>query len=612
MLLLGVLSVLQLILVPGLLLIRLFPGQRSFIQQSAFVFVLSLLVNYILVIVLTALGLYYRSVILLVFALEVLALGWLHRRQLWAAQELSFKTVRRYFSGQARALKAWVAKDPLTAVLYSVCAAFAILALLWILQVWVANFLTVFEKWDSWASWDRWAEVWANNRIPGDTWEYPQLIPILLSIPYKFIGTVAVKFFGKSIMPLFAALAVLVFIDLGRRYRSFGYLLAASLAIYSFNFFLPEYFWEVYVDIPVASMGAFAIATLLCARIVKNKVELQTLLTLGFLVTAVVGVTKQTGMYIVAVYPLFAYLWVLRDRRDFDRRKALLFIGRNLLLVLIMVLPWYLYVQYNIMLGNRTSNIQYVISDIYGGQTLWERFVIAVRSLHLYIYWYIFLLLSLPVLSRPLRQLVLLVVLPFSILWAVFLSYEYRNLAIALPLLALVNGAAVEEWVLRGRRWLASRGSAVTWRSQSSSAASGFLRPAKLLALLLALGALFSLTVTGDDLIARQVYQERAMFSRPLNDRLYSYLSQTGGPEPIITFYPVGWLPDLEGTWRFEKFEDLAGFQQTLANNPRASLLLVPFWAAPPIWDFIHQQIAADLYEIQFIQEQYTLIRILD
>lgn len=615
MLLLGILSVFQLTWVPGLLLIRLFPGRRTFIQQTAFVFVLSLLANYVVVILLTVFGLYYRAVMLGLFAAQLLALGWLYRDSLLARPRVGLETLRGYFAEQTKALKAWIAKDPLSAILYVASAAVASMALVWILHLWVDNFGTVFEKWDSWASWDRWAEKWAGNRIPGDTWEYPQLIPILLSVSYKFIGTVAVKFFGKSIMPLFAVLTVLALIDLGRRYRSFGYLLAAGLALYSFNLFLPEYFWEVYVDIPVASLGTLAIVTLLLAQGVKDKQELKVLLTLGSLVTAVAGITKQTGVYILACYPLFAYVWVLRERKDFKLREALSFLGKNVLLALLIVVPWYAYVQYNIMQGTRVSNIQYVISDIYAGQTLWERFVVALKSLHAYIYWYVFLLLSLAVLSKPLRHLALLVILPFSILWAVFLSYEYRNLAIALPLLSLANGAALEAWVLRGQSWLAKN---KTWLPRLGGKPSALKSLARKVtpAALLVLGALvlggLSLLVSGQDLIVEQDRLERGMFHPPLNERLYNYLGRTNGPEPIITHYPLGWLPELEDTWRYEPFTDFEAFQETLANNPDAALLLVPSWAAPEIWDYLYQQIDANTYEIQFIQDHYTLIRMLE
>lgn len=616
MLLLGTLSVLQLILLPGLLLIRVFPGQRSPIQQASFVFVLSLLANYIVVALLAAGGVYYRSVVFVLFALEVAALAWVYRRHWLAPAKPDVKRIKTRFNGYAKSLSEWIAKDYWTALLYIACTALAVLTAAWVLYIWVTNFGTVFEAWDSWASWDRWAEHWAANRIPGDTWEYPQLIPILLSISYKFIGTVAVKFFGKSIMPLFVLLIVLTLIELGRRFRSFGYMLGAVLAAYSLYYLLPRYFIEVYVDIPVASLSLLAVATLLAARTIKDARQLKTLLLLGSLTTALATVTKQTGAYILAFYPLLAYWWVLRERKDFTLRSSIQLLAKHMLLVVLIVAPWYAFVQYNIMAGNRVSNIQYVISDIYAGQTYWERFVIALKGLNWYAYWFGFMLLSLPVLSKPLRQLAVLVVLPFSILWAVFLSYEYRNLAIALPLLSLVNGAAVEAWFVRLRDWFSRTRSKKLARKAKPGALAPVTRwlltPVGIVAMLLLGVGLLSLRTRGEDLIVRQINLERQMFNPAVNERLYNYLGRTNGPEPIITHYQVGWLPDLEGTWRNERFNNFETFQKTLADNPDASLLLVPSWAAPEIWDFINKQIEANLYEIQFVQDHLTLIRMLD
>jgi hypothetical protein len=239
MLFLGILSVLQLIALPGLLLIRLFAGKRGAIQQALFVFMLSLLANYVAVFALVTVRLYLRPVVLALFVLEFAAVLWLYRSTLVGT--ISLKDRRDQISNSVKLFGEWLSKDFLKASLYLFFTVIAVVAILWVVWVWVANFNTVFQNWDAYASWDRWAIKWADNRIPGDTWEYPQLIPTAFSLPYKFIGTIAVKFFGKSIMPLFTLAIGLMLFDLGRKYRSFGYMLAAGFAIYTINLFLGEY-----------------------------------------------------------------------------------------------------------------------------------------------------------------------------------------------------------------------------------------------------------------------------------------------------------------------------------------------------------------------------------
>jgi hypothetical protein len=599
MLLLGILSVFQLIVLPGLLLIRLFPGRRSWIQRAAFVFMLSLLTNYVVVFFLVAIHLYLRSVVLVLFAGEVAALVWLHRERLLAVRRPELKKFQSAAVKGLNSLSSWLAKDIWPASLYIVFGVLAALAVVWILGVWAHNFGTVFQAWDSWASWDRWAEKWASNVLPGDTWEYPQLIPILLSISYKFIGTVGVKFFGKSIMPLFALLIVLLLIDLGRRYRSYGYLIGAVLALYSLNFFMGKYFSEVYVDIPVACLSLLAVHTLLVARHSVDKQDLRATLALGSLATATAAVTKQTGLYIMAFYPVFSYFWVLRTRKGFRTSDSLKLIGKNLLLALLLVVPWYALIEYNILTGRSTSNIEYVIEDIYKGQTYWERFVAAVNSLGSYAYLFVFLVISLLVLPTEFQQLVVLVILPFSILWAVFLSYEYRNLAIAFPLLSMTTGVAIESWLQRLLAFLGRR--------------KIKLAVPALVFILLALATVGagSLALTSDQLIARQLTEQRKIFEPTLNQKLYSYFSRTEGPEPIITNYPINWLPGLNGLWRHDLFNDFSDFQQNLIGFSDSTLLLVPASGIDPaIMNFVWQQINAGIYQLEFTEANYMLIRI--
>lgn len=598
MLPLGVLSVLQLILVPGLLLIRLFPGKRSFIQQLTYVFMLSLLANYAAVLLLVAIGLYLRSVVLALFAIEAVAVLWVYRDTPLGITGGWEKKVRDAVAQTLTDLSQWIKKDFWSAALYVVFGILAVLGILWVLWVWVSNFNTVFQNWDAWGSWDRWAENWAQNRFPGDTWEYPQLIPVSYSLAYKFIGTTAVKFFGKSIMPLFALFITLMLFDLGLKKRSWGYMAGAGLALYSINLFLGEYIPDGYVDIPVACISLMAIVTLLHARDVRDPRELKATLLLGSLASATAAVTKQTGLYVMAFYPVFAYLWVLRGRKDFSLRASILLLAKHFGLALLLVAPWYIFMEYRILYGGNTSNIQYVITDIYKGQTLPERFVAAVASLKWYVWVFILAFISLLVVDASIQQLLILMVFPFSILWAFFLSYEPRNLAVSFPLLSMSVGLGLEAWVARLRAMLGKP------RPLRVPVYAGLLAAA----VLLGVGA-FALN---DEVItARQLSEQRLIFEPTLNQKLYRYFSSHNGPERVITSYPVGWLPDLEDTWILERFQDYDVYQATLNQHPEATLILLPLLRAEPrIMAEVQANIDSGLYALQFSEADYILVRI--
>lgn len=598
MLFLGVLAVLQLTLLPGLLLIRLFPAKRSLIQQLVYLFMLSLLANYAGVLLLVTVGLYLRSVVLALFVLECAAVAWLYRQQLQTISGGWEKKAKASVTKAQQSFSAWIKDDFWSAILYFVFGLVALLGLVWVLSVWVANFNTVFQTWDAWASWDRWAVKWAENRFPGDTWEYPQLIPVSYSVAYKFIGTTAVKFFGKSIMPLFAFFIGAMLVDLGCKFRSWGYMLGAGLALYSINLFLGEYIPEGYVDIPVACFSLLAIYTLLQARGLRSLPELKRTLLLGSLATAAAAVTKQPGLYVMAFYPWLAYLWLLKDRNDVSRREAALLLARHFFIVLLIVVPWYAFMQYGIIYGGNTSNIDYVINEIYQGQTLSERLISAVDSMGTYVYFFAFALISLLVLDKRFRQIVVFLIFPFSILWAFFLSYEHRNLAVALPLLAMTVGVAAEAWVTRIRAALGKR---------RELRAPVFAMLA-LFAILLGAGSL----ILGDEaILERQLSEQRQIFEPTLNRELYRYFSRVGGPQPILSSYPVGWLPGLESIWLLERFTDYKAYQQTLQKYSDVELLLVPLMTADPlILNEVQQGISAGDYLLIFTEANYMLVRI--
>jgi hypothetical protein len=597
---LGVLSVFQLILVPGFIIIRWLPGKRSIIQQFVYIFMLSLLANYAAVFALVSVGLYTRLVVLGLFALEVVFLAWLERERLRRLQGGRLTHIKKSAAKSVKEFSQWFEKDALRASLYLISSTLALGAITAVLWIWVSNFNTVFQNWDAWASWDRWAVKWAENRIPGDTWEYPQLIPISYSLAYKFIGTTAIKFFGKSIMPLFTLLIVLMMFDLGRTFRSFGYMLGAVFAYYTIDLFLGQYVADGYVDIPVACFSLMAIYTLLLARGIRDKAELKNTLFLGALATAAAAVTKQTGLYLMVFYPIFAYFWVLVDRKDFKLSESFGLLAKFVGVTLLLVLPWYVLMQYRIVFGGNQSNIEYVINEIYKGQTLPERFIAAVGSLNSYVWYFVFAFASLLMVDNRFKQLLVFVVFPFAILWAFFLSYEHRNLAVALPLLAMTVGVSVEAWIERARQLTRSR--SLKRRVQKPSYAL------LIVGLVLALGV--GLVLSDQILTDRQISQQRLIFEPALNQKIYRYFSSHNGPEPVITSYPIGWLPELENTWVQERFQDYVGYEAVLTNHPKATLILVPLTRAhPAILEEIQMNLASGLYQLEFTEGDYILVR---
>ncbi|MQC26602.1 MAG: hypothetical protein DWG76_04020 [Chloroflexi bacterium] len=606
---LGILGIFQMILLPGLLLIRLFPSRRSAIHNLVAVFTLSLLANYVAVLVLTALKLYLRGVVFGIFVVELVLLWRLYRG--WFARPLGSlvadaagalrkgvdgfsKGARDYWAMTRRVAegKPKPGEDAgvlLAGALRLLFGALAVGCILWMAVLTVRNFGTVWNAWDAWASWDPWAVDWFYNKYAGNTWGYPQAIPISWSISYQFIGTESIKLFAKAIMPLFTLLTLLMLFDLGLRQKSFGYFLGVVVTFLGIVRFLAPYIGEGYVDLPVAAITFAAVYSLLVAMQTEDEATLRETLVLGSLFSATAGVVKQPGFYIMAFYPVLAYFLVLRPRAEKVRDKITQLL-KPLALGLLIVVPWYVYTVIKIQQGNYSSNIQYVTNDIYEGATLAQRFASALSSLDTFILVYFFVIAALLVMNRAQRWLTILVTLPYTALWAFYLSYEHRNLAIAFPLVGMAAGM--------GAQGLLERLNFERLRNWA----------APLLVLAVLVGG--SLIYTDATINRVQIDQQKAIFQPQVNRRLYAYFENRGGPETVISDYPVGWLPGLREYWVIDRFMDYEAYRERLQRNPDVGLLLISSGAKPEIYQDVLGRIESGEYDVQFTVGEYMLLRI--
>jgi hypothetical protein len=171
-------------------------------------------------------------------------------------------------------------------------------------------------------------------------------------------------------------------------------------------------------------------------------------------------------------------------------------------------------------------------------------------------------------------------------------------LAIALPLVSVSVGVAVENWVSRVKAAFKNRG-----RTQ-------FPAYAMLLVVLAALG-LGTLVLGEQAIIEKQISEQRQIFLPVLNTEMYRYFSRMNGPEPVITDYPIDWLPGLKGIWRFERFLDYDTYEQNLQTYADANLLLVPTVDIDArIAQEIQDRINAGIYKLIFTESEYMLVRI--
>ena len=603
MFILGIIGVLQVTWLPGFILLRIANIRTSRIGSVVFGFGLSLTLNYVLVLILTTLKIFYQWLLYIVIGLEIVTALWITRKQ-WTRpigdtfRDFWLSLIDKFTTFLVN-LKSHFTKKEYDAIFKSISfILFFLLALIplwWVIRIFADNLGTVFNTWDAVVSWNTWATQWASNNLPQHTWRYPQLIPTNWALIYVLIGNSKVQLFTKALMPLFLFSIILLMIGLGLKKRQAGFLLAGVISYFVIKHFLGEYIPEGYVDIPVSFMSFASIATLFWAGLQEEELAKKTL-WLGAVLAGGAAVTKHTGLYCLAAFPLLAYLLVIRKFRNFTFGKTIRILLIIILISVVIAAPWFVYKEYSFIIGSDTSGTEFVnnsLSISFGKSTILGRLPGSMSQLGKYLALYVIVLVSLLFLENIYRWLAVFIIIPFTLLWLLFLGYDIRNLAIAMPFLSLVSGIGIMSMIF----WV--------YNKIIRPFFSKF--PMAIIFVFIILGTVTSaFFFRAETLINNQVTQQKQIFSKTLNEQLYAFfgfsdLSQVR----IITNYSVSYLPGFEHSQVEFYFDDLPVLQSLLAD-PTVGYLLVPVYAAEDNQEFI--QSALDSGKLIFIFEDSSWI----
>jgi hypothetical protein len=440
---LGIAAIIQAGLLPGYLFLRLLGLNEGLLRMVALAIPLSLLLNHLLVFGLVALGIFTPAILYTVFAAEFAVLLGLflrdRHRVAWPPGSSDAKRLRSmcdYLNG----------RSTLACITGNMGIAAAALTL--ILCIWMAfaNFGTIFDRWDAVVSWNRWALDWYAGRLPFRTWNYPQLLPTTYALTYTFLQTSEIQFFARASTSLFPIAMLLAMLDMGLRLRDSRILLAVPLAFY-LTICIAEGSMTGYADEPVAALTLIAVYCILIAGNAPTAGEARRLLAIGAMVAAAAALTKQAGWLIAAVYPVLAWIYVLRQP-GVSRRTQILRAVMLMGIILALVGPWNIYLR----LSNATSEFDFILNIIHGERTYLERAAWGSKLLARRIEappWVVHYLMPALILAslfdRRWRWVSLLVVIPLTVVWAMYISYTQRNLAGVVPLgaISLVAGAGV-------------------------------------------------------------------------------------------------------------------------------------------------------------------------
>ncbi len=556
----GIIGLFQMTLLPGLLVTSILRFRsNSFLQNIIYIFGLSLVANYAAVFVLTSVGLYLPWVVYCLIFIECAVLVYRYRQVLRSTCDQS--------AGNSLArLKQWgievsgkttdstanlgvIRFGLLLLILVLIYLAFD--ALKWYFGFLYKEFWGVFKFWDAVVSWNPWAIQWASNIFP-HTMIYPQFNSRDWSITYILMGNQTVQLFAKSIMPLFPFVTLLMFLDLALSERSFGALVGLVVARYMIKKFLGEYIAEGYVDTALMFFGFLTIYNLIKLQHISDTAEQVRQIIAGVIFASGAALTKQGGLYMLLVYPILVLvIWHLEV--PVDARQLRRTLWRAMLTAFVFVMSWYLIAIYWIRTGVQDSSLGWIAWI--GDRTLWERLVWTFSNLGRYRFVFLAVIIGLPLYPKFYRWLVGIVLVPYSLMWGLFVGYEVRNVALIFPLLCLLFGMLLERLVRIGLE--------VIQRLHLGRIPVG----AVVILLTTAILAV-TLWLPGQSLVAEQLEMQKKVIFPELNDKIYAALETRPAGITLISSYPVFSLPGLNINFIFDTMDSYDVF---LANLDQES-----------------------------------------
>lgn len=620
---LGFCSLVQLCVLPGYLVCRILQ-LRGRLETLLFSFALSLLINHALVVGLVVAGAYRPSVLygILVGELTLLAaLALAQRRATPNADSCSSDSQRPAFDSPPFSFfkhTAWI-----TIAVY----------------IWLAwqNVGTVFMTWDAVGSWNPWGVWWAKGSIPRIWGTYPQLIPTSYSLTYVFMGNTQVQFFAKGMLGLFPLGTLLAIYELGRRQRSAGILAGVTLAgvlMYFVNVAkLENMMFSGYADVPVSFFVTMAFYCVIRAGEEAQRERCigrgaMQLIWLGAMMCVAACVTKQTGMYMAAVYPVLLWGLVLRPA-GVSIPESVRRLSTACMVMVALAAPWYVYQRHMIATGQAQDNWDELFTNLHKDPTYAGRLRHGIRMLRGALPFNdalgcLAVLHVISIIRRNTRWLYLLVIAPLTVIWAVGFSYSLRNLVLVVPLMGLSAGVGLVE-LLGAAGWLAARlaGAELNWGGgtviplngkpipMAADSGPAWARAGVKIALLVIVVASFSLP--RDRLLERQTTLQREVGDPSLNKVLYEYHETRPLRGLISTHYAaLNYLPGFESRaiglpmGSFETYEKHRTRQDV-------HYILIPSWLDPSynpkIVEDVRRRIESKEYKCIYDKNAWLYVR---
>ena len=415
----GFLSLAQTIFLPGYLLLKILQIKLDYITTAIISFVLSLFINYLLVFSMVLSNTFSTFNVRIVLCIEIIFFLLLllknknntsnFNKMLWLKNVKTYEIIA------------------LGLIIYTVCYS-------------LGNFGHVFKGWDTICSWNKWAINLYDGILPVGTGTYPQIIPSNFAIMYAVTGY-PLQFFPYFMWNVIPIYCLLIPYSMAKSYKKNENEFYLSV-IGVFFFIMPLIRDAGYADLPVAFVS---LASFYYIFIISKSKNIDTSIFKNAIILGIVlgcaTVTKQAGLFILIVSPVFIYLLIIKNKQKRSSKFKIIIFTIPLFVSLSVVISWYFAARYL----PRDNNINHLLNLTWSGGFLGLINWAIIHKFKLLNFIILLISISFSWKSKFCRSISLLVVIPYFIVWILCFGYDARNISVLLPFAGILFGFALSK-----------------------------------------------------------------------------------------------------------------------------------------------------------------------
>lgn len=434
---------------PGLILLLRLRLNIKKLQFVIFCFASSLIINHFIVIAFAAFNIFTYPVILTVVIIENVAILYFFVSKNNQKKRIDkFEYSENLDIEKNNRINSFLIYRIFEIATWLICAVVFIL----FIKILLDNIGTPYELVDDRLTWYPWALKFLKNDLSGGFGYYPLLIPTNSAMVYLLTGSTS-QFLTKQYMAVFSIILLLTQLDLALKNKKIGYYWVIIVTGFAILKYAKVYIASGYVDLPVAFFSFLSIYCLIA------KPQNWRMILIGAFFAVGAGLTKQSGLVVIIVYPVLIYLLILRA---YPKNRGKIFAAS--MFILLLVSPYYIYKKVRVELGMSPSYIKYLTSEIHVdksicaecGESPCRRCTERLKQYYLnsqikvklgYIFdialvgFFVTILLN--VMSSSYRWILFFVTIPSILIWCLYFSYDIRNLFPSFPFIGLASGVGI-------------------------------------------------------------------------------------------------------------------------------------------------------------------------